>query len=166
MIYVISDLHLNHVNIIKYCNRPFSTVDEMNHTLIKNWNDVIKPDDIVYFLGDFCLGPKEAFIRFTSCLNGHKHFIIGNHDHISKTQILKAGWESVQYQLNIGYNSQSIQLQHHPNTDIPRDRLLIYGHVHDKIADNIPHLSYCACVEQNDYKPVSLDYILEHINIK
>jgi len=49
-----SDTHFGHFNIIEYCNRPFKTVDEMNSKLIRFWNERVKPDDIVYFLGDFC----------------------------------------------------------------------------------------------------------------
>lgn len=166
MIYVISDLHLGHANIIKYCNRPFATVDEMNSALIKNWNDIVKPEDTVYFLGDFALGPKEAFRRFTACLNGHKHFIFGNHDHISRSQVLEAGWESAQYQMTVEYKGYTFQLQHHPDTDVPADRILVYGHVHEKTATNVPHKSFCACVEVNDYKPVTLDYIIDNFEMR
>lgn len=164
-IFVVSDTHLNHKNIIAYCNRPYKTVDEMNSALIHNWNSVVQPDDIVYFLGDFCLGPKENFRRITAALNGHKHFIFGNHDRISKSAVLACGWESAQYQVNLEYNGQKLQLQHHPNADVPKDTILIYGHVHDKPAENIPHKSFCACVERTNYFPVTLDYALEHLEI-
>ena len=49
-----SDTHFGHANIIKYCNRPFSSLEEMNSTIIRNWNEMVKPEDTVFFLGDFC----------------------------------------------------------------------------------------------------------------
>lgn len=166
MIYFISDLHLNHKNIIKYCSRPFSTVDEMNSILISNWNNTIKTDDIVYYGGDFALGPKEVFKRNSECLNGHKHFILGNHDHISRQQILESGWESVSYKVNLEYAGKKFVIMHHPNDEIDDESILIYGHVHDKPAEKLPHQSFCMCAERNDYKPVSIDWILEHLEIR
>ena len=54
-----SDSHYFHNNILKYCNRPFGSVEAMNEALVANWNSVVKPDDHVYHLGDFCFGNVE-----------------------------------------------------------------------------------------------------------
>ena len=51
-IWICSDTHFNHFNIIKYCNRPYATIKKMNDALIKNWNDYVDDNDIVFFLGD------------------------------------------------------------------------------------------------------------------
>jgi len=48
-----ADLHLGHANIIRHCSRPFANVDEMDRTLIDNWNEVVQPSDTVWMLGDF-----------------------------------------------------------------------------------------------------------------
>ena len=80
MIYFISDTHFNHENIIKYCNRPFKNIKEMNQAIIENWNEVIKEDDVVYHLGDLALGRKEDIYEITSKLKGVKYIIRGNHD--------------------------------------------------------------------------------------
>lgn len=163
-IYFISDLHLQHKNIIDYCNRPFNTVDEMNSALIERWNSIITDDDIVFFVGDFCLGSKDDFIHFTSLLKGQKHFFFGNHDRISKSNVLNAGWETAQHTLNLTYKGQKIRIQHYPTADVPDDTILIYGHVHDKPASELPHKSFCVSAERLDYRPVTIDYILEHLD--
>ena len=55
-VFFTSDTHFNHTNIIRFCNRPFKDVTHMNETIIANWNSVVGPDDIIFHLGDFCLG--------------------------------------------------------------------------------------------------------------
>jgi len=81
MIWFTADHHFNHANIIKYCNRPFSSVDEMNNELVRRWNEVIKPDDTVYHLGDFTLEGVETFYKFFMQLNGKILIIPGGHDY-------------------------------------------------------------------------------------
>ena len=83
MIYFISDTHFNHNNIIKYCNRPFKSINEMNQTIINNWNKTVKADDEIYHLGDLVLGKKEEMYNTVSNLNGKKYLIRGNHDKLS-----------------------------------------------------------------------------------
>jgi calcineurin-like phosphoesterase family protein len=76
-----ADLHLNHHNIIKYCNRPWSSVEEMNGALISIWNERVKSLDQVIFLGDFgYFRTTEGVTRYLKMLNGSKILIAGNHD--------------------------------------------------------------------------------------
>lgn len=107
-----SDLHFRHRNVIKYCNRPWETVAEMDAAMIKQWNSQVSSGDDVFFLGDFGIGKgmalKEDLVRK---LNGNKHIVLGNHDAMFNTlhknpdcaethakvanKYLKAGWNSV-----------------------------------------------------------------------
>lgn len=48
-----SDTHFGSERTLKFSRRPFKTTQEMDETFINNWNDLIKPEDIVYHLGDF-----------------------------------------------------------------------------------------------------------------
>jgi calcineurin-like phosphoesterase family protein len=75
-----SDTHWKHTNIMRYSNRPFNTVEEMNEALIENWNKTVGPRDTVYHLGDFCFGNKSDVEEILKRLNGHVYWCYGNHD--------------------------------------------------------------------------------------
>lgn len=75
-----ADLHFGHENIIRYCNRPFASTDEMNDALVANWNDRVAPGDEVWVLGDVAMGPIEVSLGHVARLAGHKSLLAGNHD--------------------------------------------------------------------------------------
>lgn len=159
-IYVTSDTHFNHKNIIEYCNRPYSSVEEMNKAIIDNWNSVVKDEDTVYMLGDFCLGGKEVIKELCSQLKGHKILIKGNHDHGTNTTYKEAGFESIfgeQVIVYFEHLDKTIHFSHHPKEDA--HYLNLYGHVHDKPCDDEMHK--CVCVELWNYTPVLLDDLVK-----
>lgn len=78
-IWFTSDTHFGHRNIIKFCNRPWNTVEEMDNALIENWNKVVKPEDIVFHLGDFAFATNGRWKEIINSLNGHIYLIVGNH---------------------------------------------------------------------------------------
>lgn len=160
-IWFTSDHHFWHQNVIKYCGRPFKDVQEMNEILIANWNSVVMPDDLVYYLGDFSMAFRPVEI-YTRRLNGTKILIAGNHDFChpahkkSRNPENQAKW--IQSYINNGFASvlfemeldipgvAKIRMAHMPylNPDpaeeqrhnkhrLPDDgRILLCGHVHEK----------------------------------
>ena len=76
-----SDLHLGHVNIIAYSQRPWGSVEAMNEGLIERWNETVGPDDEVWVLGDFAMGVRRENVPLVARLNGTKHLLAGNHDY-------------------------------------------------------------------------------------
>lgn len=109
--FFIADTHFNHSDIIKYCDRPFISLEDQTNKLIGNWNSVVKDEDTVFVLGDFFFfhNPKEwdlesvgtliseinKCIRILSQLKCHKHLIKGNHDVRSDEQYSEMGFEFV-----------------------------------------------------------------------
>ena len=79
-IYITSDLHLFHNKDFIYNPRGFDSVEVMTATIVKNWNETINNEDIIYILGDCVLGDTEKGINILKQLKGHKHLIIGNKD--------------------------------------------------------------------------------------
>lgn len=162
MIYFISDTHFYHNNIIKYCDRPFNSVDEMNEVLINNWNSVITNDDTIYHLGDFCLSTSEEIKNIFNKLNGKKILIRGNHDR-----------KSVKFYENIGFtvltnapiimDEYKIMLSHHPLPDskIKDEYINVHGHIHNKDigCDYNKNKHINISIEVTNYKPISLDDI-------
>lgn len=156
--FVTADPHFDHENIIKYCSRPFVSKEHMNNVLIKNWNEVVSSEDIVYVIGDFCLSHnKERIKELVSQLNGHLYLIMGNHDYLTVEDYLYAGFEKV-YDETIIIDGFLI-LSHRPmfmTYNMPYFN--IFGHVHNnpEYMDRTEN-SWCVSLERTNYFPVELD---------
>ena len=150
-----SDTHFFHANIIKYCNRPFVDIDEMNAELVKRWNSVVGENDVVHHLGDFCFGKKENILEILPKLNGKIDIVLGNHDHHKIVFYYEAGFHRV-YDKPVVLRNFFI-LSHAPLEWVANDGPYanIFGHVHDSaMYKTVTPRSFCACVERWDYKPV------------
>lgn len=189
MIYFSSDQHFGHNNVIKYCNRPFKDVEEMDEMLVKNWNDIIKPEDTVYILGDFSMSWNSAE-RIAPRLLGNKYLVPGNHDLVHsyhkkgnteekrRNQIVKyedIGLNILNEQEPIILYGRKFDMCHHPYNVAGEDfegdkyanwrplynpdRWLLCGHVHEKW--KVKEKMINVGVDVWDYKPVSLKQIAE-----
>ncbi len=134
-----SDTHFCHKNIIKYENRPFSSVDEMDKILICNWNAKVGKNDEVYHLGDFAFASPNKIHSVLDQLNGNIHLIWGNHDkEIKKNKYLQRRfvWCRDYYAIN---DATPIILFHYPIAVWDRKHygsIHLYGHIH---SDNENH---------------------------
>lgn len=164
-IFVTSDLHFDHENIIKYCNRPFKNKHEMNHVLIENWNRTVKANNIVYFLGDMTYGPKRHSIDYwLSKLNGNIRFIRGNHDTDKITRV-----DVLANNHYIKYKGYKFLLMHDPYRSSRYNGWIIHGDKHNNDPIKYPHINkknktINVCTELTNYTPVSLDSIIEKIS--
>jgi calcineurin-like phosphoesterase family protein len=173
-IFFISDLHLQHENIIKYCNRPFNSVKEMNQTIINNWNNIVGEKDIIFILGDFCFrSSRTTWVYFLSKLNGIKYLIKGNHDRYKDIPFDK--FEQVTELLNINIKKdleiperQRITLCHYPMLSwyqSHRGSWQLFGHIHtvpnntgletSYVQNKISSNQYDVGVDQNNFTPLS-----------
>lgn len=181
MIYLTSDYHLCHKNVIKYCSRPFTNTFEMNEQLIANHNATVTSEDKVYFLGDFIFSGNTKHKEFLNRLSGYKILIVGNHDKKNESLLLSLGWNEVYPSpINFQYSGINFKLSHYPHRpdnildehkayynrhpylikDDSYDWLLC-GHVHEKwkILDNAINVG----VDVWNFKPISIDFIINNI---
>lgn len=160
MVWFTSDTHFGHANIIfKYCNRPFASVEEHDAALIANWNARVRPNDIVYHLGDFAFTcTKEHAAACMMRLNGRKFFIRGNHDELLDHCLPLGSW--IKDYLEVGVNGQKIVLFHYGlrtwHHDL-RGTWHLYGHSHTGLE---PLGKSCDVgVDAWNYAPVSFDVL-------
>lgn len=110
MIWFTSDLHLGHREAINMCGRPFETVEEMNETLIRNFNSCVKKNDMVYILGDIAhRTPVVEVNQLISRLNGKKILCKGNHDKKYDGEL----FEGIYDFLEIAVHGVNISLMHY-----------------------------------------------------
>jgi calcineurin-like phosphoesterase family protein len=165
-IFFTSDYHLGHANIIKYCNRPFTNIESMNETIIRNHNNRVKPEDIVFHDGDFCFkntkGGKEgegSLLRsedWRKRLNGNIIFIQGNHDNHNSLHT------PIRHIL-LEYGGYSIFLVHNPEHYNKDYDLNFVGHVHEKWKfrkDNFNKILINVGVDVWKFMPVTFEEII------
>ena len=136
--YITSDLHFGHTNIMKFCPesraRFRNDVDYMNEQMVKEWNEIVEPGDLVYILGDvaFCSAPKAA--EYMNRCNGDKILIEGNHDRKAlKDHSFRSAFKEVHKYLDISYNGTKVVMFHYPIAEwdqMHRGAVHFHGHLH------------------------------------
>ena len=182
-IFFTSDLHFGHENVIRFDNRPFDTVEEMDEEMIKRWNAKVGKGDIVYVLGDFIwkAATNEA-VSIIRRLNGQIILIKGNHDRFLHNAAAKKALAGIKDYDDIcvtledgttrrcilshyfipfynGHRYQAIHLHGHSHfTEESAEEVRITTELNEKGYDL--KIYNVGCMYWN-YTPVTLDEILE-----
>lgn len=164
MKYFIADTHFSDGNILVYEHRPFKSVDDMNDTIVQNWNKIIRTDDEVYILGD--IGNPTIL----SELAGNKIVVVGNHDNYTELLNTNAELYVSKYPIMVG----PMWLSHEPITFMPPEcpYVNIHGHTH-RFSYGLTERTwragnryFCVSVEQIGYTPISMDEIIAKLEYK
>jgi len=183
MIFFTSDHHFYHSNVIKHCNRPFSSVSEMNRVMIVNWNKVVGSNDTVYHLGDLCFGGLAQASRVLRELNGDITVLYNSWHHDRRwlpkeyrpqTYEISRSGDIVKLGLPItvlkfpeygdGRHPKTLVLSHYPQLywDCKHyGSWHLFGHSHGRVSGN--GLSMDVGVDCNNFTPVSLDQVVKRM---
>ena len=162
-IFIISDTHFGHDNILKFLKedkshvREFASTEEMNERMVENWNSVVKDGDIVYHLGDVYFGQGHSVLPR---LKGSKRLVLGNHDNGKSEHILKHFQKVMVWRM---FPEFDCLLSHVPVHDsaLYKVKYNLHGHVHHNSLQD-PRYVNC-CVEVRDYKPIAIEEILQNV---
>lgn len=134
----IADCHFHHANLLTSMDqRPFSSVEEMNDSMIERWNAKVRGADEVYILGDLSLANVEETEKILRRLKGKLHLITGNHDSfVRKERFDKSRFRSIGPYLETNDEGRKVILCHYPilfyNGQFKGDKCyMLYGHVHN-----------------------------------
>lgn len=164
-IWVASDHHINHAKILTFVDghdtplRTFKDVDEMNETMVERHNAIVKPEDHVYFLGDFAMRQQDVIV-WAKRFNGHKRLVRGNHDIFRTKTYMQAGFEEI-YGVRILNDMIFSHIPLHPESVKQRWAGNVHGHLH---TGRVPDPRYLnVSVEQIEYTPITLEEAKERL---
>ena len=170
MVYCIADPHFGHEKVLRLCNRPFETIEQMNETLIYNWNRRVTGSDNIYIVGDMffrCEDPESILMR----LHGKKHLLVGNHDSSWMGKIkLEKYFKSVELMAITSTGTHAVTLCHYPllSWKHARTSYMIHGHIHANTDMDFWPLLLArenvlnAGVDLNGFQPVTLEELIEN----
>lgn len=169
MKHFVSDTHFGHANVIRYSNRPYSSVHDMNESMIAAWNNHVAQYDDVYHLGDFAFMNITSLIPLLSRLNGRIHVISGNHDKVlwqNATRLIADGLiVSLEHYKELRHDGEFFVLSHYGMrtwNKAHHGAIHLFGHTHG----SLPPLGKSVDVGVDDknitdeYRPVSVDEVL------
>lgn len=175
MDYFTSDTHFYHLNVIKYCNRPYTSVEQMNEELVQNWNSVVNDSDTVYHLGDVSIEPKDKktlkqrkslLVELLSSLRGKKVLVAGNHDELYGPTYKKLFHKVYPYlEIKPSKGVPHFVLFHYPIEGWAgrnSGSVHLHGHSHGNCKKSKNR--YDVGVDCNNYVPLSLESLL--VNVK
>lgn len=161
-VFFTSDTHFGHARIIELCNRPFKSVEEMDEEMIARWNKIVRPQDTVMHIGDFCMGNGEEASQYLRRLNGHIHLVWGNHD---KPQVrLLDTWMTSGPLVEMSLDGYRLTFCHYAmrvwNKSHREDgrSLMLFGHSHGMLPGT--KQSADVGVDCWDFHPVLLDEVI------
>lgn len=164
-----SDLHFGHKNIIKFSDRPFQDIPEMDEVLIKNFNELVKPDDISIWVGDVAFHQETDARKIVRRMNGYKILIVGNHDIYKKKRVMNLAFDEVHLVYNFSIDDVVVALTHYPLDNLPGGWFNVHGHVHRNghHADEVSMPThYNVNCEFIDYKPIDMATLIQRIETK
>jgi len=134
-VWITSDLHFFHRNVIRFANRPFDSVESMTELLISEWNRKVKNNDTIFHLGDFSFKGYEETSEVMKRLNGNKVFILGNHDKTLRTQFVRGKFCITQITdyLETYVDGHKVCMSHFPmvcHNQAERGSIMLHGHTH------------------------------------
>lgn len=148
----------------------------MNKTIIKNWNNIVNPEDDVYCLGDIMLNDNETGLKLLKQLKGNIHIVLGNHDTDTRAKLYKTCYNVVEVELalKIKYNGYHFFMTHYPcfTGNLEKESLKkclcnLYGHTHQttNFYQDIPFM-YHVGMDSHNCTPISIDQIIIDMNKK
>lgn len=168
-IFFTADHHFGHANIIKFSERPFESLEQMNEELIKRWNERVGVNDTVCHLGDLSLGKPDFTKEILDRLNGNIHLIKGNHEGATLTYPKR--FESIRdyHELKIDEpenknGKQKIILFHYGMrtwNGSHNGTWQLYGHSHGTLPDDETALSFDVGVDCHNFYPISYEEVKE-----
>jgi calcineurin-like phosphoesterase family protein len=171
-IWLTSDTHFGHLNILSYESetRPFKDINEMNETLIQNWNNVVADEDTIYVLGDFFMNTLETIDNILPRLKGKIILIRGNHDSKNRIKKYKEYGIEVKDLDYISYKGRFFILCHFPIDNKEFIKMIVednsevifcYGHIHSNAPKGYVDGTYHVGVDTNNLTPISIQDIWE-----
>ena len=174
-VFFTSDHHFGHANVIKFCNRPFADVDEMNEKLVVKWNEKVKPNDEVYHLGDLAMTKDREQVKdILNRLNGVIYLIEGNHEGAALNHRKRFKWIKNYHELKVKDTDcengvQRIILFHYAMRvwrGDARGTWQLYGHSHGNLSDEKDKLAFDVGVDCHNYAPLSYKEVKEIMRAK
>lgn len=170
-VFFTADLHLGHDNICKFKReddsplRPWDDVNEMNEALVKNYNEIVRPGDTVYFLGDIAMNEKG--LEHVARLNGNKELILGNHDNLRFLQHFDLFRRISSQKKKYDFMMSHVPMHHDSFNQFTAN---VHGHLHYRsvlLKNGQPDPRYlCVSVEHTEYRPLSLEEVQKRIQLQ